>query len=250
MAKHSGKVAVITASTEGIGFAIARKLGLDGAHVVISSRKQANVDQAINALKAENISVSGVACHVGKASDRRALLDKVEKDHGGIDILVLNAGVNPYFGSILGTPESAYDKILDINVKSTFMFIQESVPMIEKRGKGSIVIVTSVGGYVPSELLGIYGVSKTALLGLVKALVPELCSKNIRVNGLAPGLIKTKMSGALLSQGEEVAAQMIPINKVGRPDDCAGIVSFLSSDEAAYITGETVVVAGGVQSRL
>ena len=111
MAKHSGKVAVITASTEGIGFAIARKLGLDGAHVVISSRKQANVDQAINALKAENISVSGVACHVGKASDRRALLDKVEKDHGGIDILVLNAGVNPYFGSILGTPESAYDKI-------------------------------------------------------------------------------------------------------------------------------------------
>ena len=250
MGKLTNKVALVTASTEGIGFAIARRLGKDGAHVVICSRKEANVSKAIETLKNENISVSGVTCHVGKSSDRKALLDKIENEQGGMDILVCNAAVNPYFGSILGTSEAAYDKIMNINVKSTFMLIKESMPLLEKRKGASIVIVSSVSGFTPNEFLGIYGMSKTTLFGLTKALVSELASKEMRINCIAPGLIRTKFSNALLSQGEDNVSGFIPMRRVGLPEECAGSVSFLCSNDASYITGETIVIAGGVMSRL
>ena len=252
MGKLSGKVAVVTASTDGIGYAIARKLGRDGAHVVISSRKQANVDQALEALKCENLSVSGLTCHVGVASDRQKLVDMVKKEHGGLDILVSNAAVNPYFGSILATPEAAYDKIFDVNVKATFMLIKEMVPLMECRDNSSITIVSSIGGFTPFELLGVYSVSKTALIGFTKALTPELAAKDIRVNCLCPGVVKTKFSGALWKSeaAAEAVMQQIPLRRLAEPDDCAGIVSFLASDDAKYITGENFVVSGGMNSRL
>jgi len=250
MGKFDNKVALVTASTQGIGFAIARRLAVDGAHVIVCSRKKANVDAAVKSLTSHKHKVSGMVCHVGKACDRALLLDMIKQKFGGMDILVSNAGVNPYFGSILSTPESAYDKILDVNVKATFMLIQESVPLLQARGGGSIVIVSSYAGFSPNPLLGIYGVSKTALLGLTKALVPELRDRNIRVNCIAPGLIKTQFSSALLQQGEEAVAAELKIERIGVPDDCAGVASFLCSDDASYITGETVVVAGGVPCRL
>uniref|UniRef100_H2Z9Q7 Dehydrogenase/reductase SDR family member 4 n=1 Tax=Ciona savignyi TaxID=51511 RepID=H2Z9Q7_CIOSA len=244
MERFDGKVALVTASTQGIGFAIARKLAQEGAHVVICSRKKSNVDQALSELKSEGLSVSGLVCHVAKADDRRELIAKIDKDFGGLDMLVSNVAVNPYFGSILSTPGSAYDKIFEVNVKSTFMLIQDAVPLMQKRGGGSVVIVSSTAGYVPSAALGIYSVSKTALLGLTKALMPELSSMNIRVNCIAPGIIQTKFSGALLTD-EEAVKNQIPLGRIGKPHDCAGIVALLCSDEAAYITGETIVVAGG-----
>ena len=190
-------------------------------------------------------------CHVGKAADRSALLNKIKAEQGGIDMLICNAGMNPYFGSMLATPESAFDKIFDINVKSTFMLIQEAMPLIEGRRKASIVIVSSLGGYVSNNLLGVYSVSKTALLGLTKALSGELASKGIRINCIAPGLIKTKFSNALFGpdDGKELI-KTIPLGRVGIPEDCSGSVVFLCSDDASYITGETIVMSGGLKSRL
>ncbi|XP_002131419.2 dehydrogenase/reductase SDR family member 4 [Ciona intestinalis] len=249
MGKLDGKVALVTASSQGIGFAIARKLAQDGAHVVICSRKKQNVDEAVQGLKSEGLSVSGSVCHVGKSDDRKSFINQLEKDFGGLDILVSNAAVNPYFGSILATPESAYDKIFDVNVKATFQLVQDAVPLMQKRGGGSVVIVSSMAAYNPNEMLGIYSVSKTALVGLTKALMPELSSMNIRVNCIAPGIIRTKFSKSLL-QHEEAVRQQVPLGRIGNPEDCAGMVAFLCSDEASYMTGETVVINGGMKSRL
>ena len=250
MGKFDGQVALVTASTEGIGLAIARSLAQEGAHVVICSRRKANVDNALLTLRSENLSVSGMPCHVGKADERAALLEKVKSEHSRIDILVCNAGMNPYFGNILATTESVYDKIFDINVKSTFMLIKEAVPLMLGRKNASIVIVSSLSAFVANEFLGVYSVSKTALIGLTKALSYELASKKIRINCIAPGLIKTKFSDALLAQGESAVTSSIPLRRVGVPEDCSETVVFLCSQGASYITGETIVMAGGMVSRL
>ncbi|XP_061447238.1 dehydrogenase/reductase SDR family member 4-like isoform X3 [Rhineura floridana] len=203
----ANKVALVTASTEGIGFAIARRLAQDGAHVVVSSRKQGNVDRAVAELRTENLSVSGLVCHVGKADDRQRLIDVALECHGGIDILVSNAAVNPFFGSILDATDDVWDKILDINVKAAALLIKLVVPHMEKRGGGSIVIVSSIAAYSPFPLW------------------------------------QDKAVGDKLMEA-------MRIQRLGVPSDCSGIVSFLCSPDADYITGETMVVAGGSPSRL
>lgn len=250
--KLTGKVAIVTASTDGIGFAIARRLGQDGAKVMVSSRKQKNVDEAVKKLKAENLDVTGTVCHVGKGDDRKNLIDKTVSTYGGIDILVSNAGQNPFFGNILDCTEEQWDKIFDTNVKSTFLLVKETVPHIQARGGGSIIIVSSITGYNPSKVLGPYSVSKTALLGLTKALVHQLTPLNIRVNGIAPGIIKTRFSEALwVSDGaREMTEAMVPMKRLGEPHECAGIVSFLASDDASYVNGENILITGGIEARL
>ncbi|CAK7315702.1 Dehydrogenase/reductase SDR family member 4 [Vulpes lagopus] len=248
----ANKVALVTASTDGIGFAIARRLAQDGAHVVVSSRKQHNVDRAVAALQGEGLSVTGTVCHVGKAEDRERLVATAVNLHGGIDILISNAAVNPFFGNLMDVTEEMWDKILDINVKATALMTKAVVPEMEKRGGGSVVIVASIGAYFPFPGLGPYNVSKTALLGLTKNLARELDQRNIRVNCLAPGLIKTSFSKVLWMDKarEESIKNVMQIRRMGKPEDCAGIVSFLCSEDASYITGETVVVGGGTPSRL
>ncbi|GBN26402.1 Dehydrogenase/reductase SDR family member 4 [Araneus ventricosus] len=250
--KLSGKVAVVTASTEGIGFAIAKRLANDGASVVISSRKKDKVDKAVSEIKSISDNVSGIPCHVGKQEDRKLLLDFAVAKYGGIDILVSNAAVNPVMCQVLDTNEEAWDKIFDINVKAAFLLTQAAVPLLEKRGGGSIVYVSSIAAYKVMELLGAYSVSKTALLGLTKAVAAQCSSMNIRVNCLCPGIIDTKFSSAITSSDEslEMVKQTVPMRRVGNPDECAGIVSFLCSDDASYVTGESFVVAGGLYSRL
>lgn len=248
----ANKVALVTASTDGIGFAIARRLAQDGAHVVVSSRKQQNVDQAVATLQGEGLSVTGTVCHVGKAEDRERLVAMAVKLHGGIDILVSNAAVNPFFGSLMDITEEVWDKTLDINVKAPALMTKAVVPEMEKRGGGSLVIVASIAAFSPFPGLSPYNVSKTALLGLTKTLAIELAPRNIRVNCLAPGLIKTSFSRMLWmdKEKEERMKQTLQIRRLGEPEDCAGIVSFLCSEDASYITGETVVVGGGTPSRL
>ncbi|XP_016061335.1 PREDICTED: dehydrogenase/reductase SDR family member 4 isoform X1 [Miniopterus natalensis] len=259
----ANKVALVTASTDGIGFAIARRLAQDGAHVVVSSRKQQNVDRAVAALQGEGLSVTGTVCHVGKAEDRERLVTTAVKLHGGIDILVSNAAVNPFFGNLLDATEEVWDKrprnqsakcssILDINVKSAVLLTKAVVPEMEKRGGGSVVIVASIAAYTPFPGLGPYNVSKTALLGLSKNLAIELAQRNIRVNCLAPGIIKTNFSGVFWMDEarEESIKEALRIRRIGKPEECAGIVSFLCSEDASYITGETVTVAGGAPSHL
>ncbi|XP_005996001.1 dehydrogenase/reductase SDR family member 4 [Latimeria chalumnae] len=250
--KLTGKIALVTGSTEGIGFAIARRLAQDGAHVVVSSRKQPKVEKALEQLKAENLDVSGMACHVGKEEDRERLVNSTVERHGGIDILVSNAAVNPFAGNMLDSTEDVWDKIYEINIKAAFLLIKQVVPHMEKRGGGSIVIVSSIAGFQPFPALGPYSISKTALLGLTKALVPELSPRNIRVNCLAPGLIQTSFSSYLWSDEKRLKqfTKLLGITRIGQPEDCAGTVSFLCSPDAAYVTGETIVVAGGAPSRL
>lgn len=248
-----GKVAIVTASTDGIGYAIADRLAGDGAKVMVSSRKQNNVEKAVDSLRRRHGSeaVYGTVCHVGKSEDRKRIMEEVISTFGSLDILVSNAAVNPTVGPTLDTPESAWDKILDINVKAAALLVKEAYPHLQKNG-GSVVFVSSIGGYSPFNVLGPYSVSKTALLGLTKVLADELALDNIRVNCIAPGIIKTRFSSALWSNESvaNVALKQIPLNRFGESHDCSGAVSFLCSDEASYITGETIVIAGGTKSRL
>ncbi|KAM8948759.1 dehydrogenase/reductase SDR family member 2, mitochondrial-like [Lycaon pictus] len=240
------KVAVITGSTKGIGFAIARRLARDGAHVVVSSRKQHNVDRAVAALQGEGLSVTGTVCHVGKAEDRERLVATALEHYGGVDFLVCVAGVNPLVGSTLGASEQVWDKVLDVNVKSPALLLSQLLPHMENRGAGSVVLVSSMVAYVPIPKLGVYNTSKTALLGLCKSLAIELAPKGIRVNCLVPGIIKTDFM-----QVEKTLPYLLPdfndiygLQRFGEPEECAGIVSFLCSSDASYITGENIVVAG------
>ncbi|XP_076843450.1 dehydrogenase/reductase SDR family member 4-like [Brachyhypopomus gauderio] len=248
----SGKVAIVTASTDGIGFAAAQALGKRGAHVIVSSRRQGNVDKAVSLLRNDNIEVTGTTCNVGNKEERERLVKMAVEQCGGIDILVSNAAVNPFFGNILESTDEVWSKILDVNVKATFLLTKQVVPHMEKRGGGSVVIVSSVAGYQPMQGLGPYSVSKTALLGLTQALAPELAQSNIRVNCVAPGIIKTRFSSALW-QNEEATNELmkrISIKRLGTPEDIGGTIAFLCSEDASYITGETITVTGGINCRL
>jgi len=248
-----GKIAMVTGSTDGIGLDIARRLGLDGCKVVVSSRKEANVERATAQLKSEGIDVIGVPCNVGLDEDRRRLVGTTVEAFGGVDILVNNAAANPFFGHILDCSEAQWDKIFDTNVKAPFLLTQLAAPEMEKRpGGGAVVIVASLAGLNPFPFLGPYSVSKTALLGLTKALAAELAPRNIRVNCIAPGVIETKFASALTSNEDVMEHTMAftPMKRVGVTRDVSGVASFLCSEDAAYITGETIVVAGGAPSRL
>lgn len=241
------KVALVTASTEGIGFAIAKRLAEDGAAVFISSRKEENVEQALEKLK--GLPVYGTVCDVGKAEDRKRLFDLVRRETGSLDFLVSNAAVNPTLGPILETSEEAWDEIFGINVKSAFLLTKEALPLMKNSTCGSIVYISSIGGYQVRSALGAYCVSKTALLGLTKGLAEEL-APGIRVNCVCPGVIDTKSSRALTSKMAEEALSRVLLGRFGQPEDVSGLVSFLCSPDAAYITGESVVVGGGFYSRL
>ncbi|XP_033340558.2 dehydrogenase/reductase SDR family member 4 [Megalopta genalis] len=246
-----GKTAIVTASTDGIGFAIARRLAQEGAKVMISSRKDSNVKKAVEQLQSEGLEVSGVVCHVAKQEDRKNLFNKTKEKFGGLDILVSNAAVNPVFTTFFETPEAAWDKIFEINVKSGFLLMQESLPLLRESKSSSIILISSIAAYQQVTALGVYAVSKTALLGLNNIAAAALVSEGIRVNCIAPGFIKTKFSQPLI-EGDfhEATVSTIPMRKIGEPDEIAGVAAFLASDDAAYITGETIVAAGGMQSRL
>lgn len=251
--KLSGKIAVVTASTEGIGFAVARRLAEDGARVVVSSRRAGNVERAVAELQKDGLTdVIGVQCNVSKEKDRTNLIEETISKLGGLDILVSNAAVNPAMGGVLDCAEPVWDKIFDVNVKSALMLSQLAVPHMKQRGGGAIVYVASIGGFHPINNLGAYSVSKTTLLGLSKAVAQQVASDNIRANCIAPGIVKTRFSQPL--HGNEAVyehmIQSIPLGRMAEPHEMAGLVSFLVSDDASYITGENFIAAGGMPSRL
>ncbi|KAI4492205.1 hypothetical protein M0802_009895 [Mischocyttarus mexicanus] len=247
-----GKVAIVTASTEGIGYSIARRLAQEGAKVMISSRKESNVKRAVDELLQEGLSVAGTVCHVGKAEQREQLFKETKSLFGGLDILVSNAAANPQAGPVLESDEEVWDKIFDVNVKCTYLLMKESLPLLKNSKSPSIIIISSISGYQPIDLLGVYSVSKTALLGLCKASAINLAPYGIRVNCIAPGIIKTKFSKPLYQSEtvSELSVSMIPFRRFGKPDEISGIAAFLASEDASYMTGETIVASGGMQSRL
>ncbi|XP_066031190.1 dehydrogenase/reductase SDR family member 4-like isoform X2 [Chamaea fasciata] len=227
-----GKVALVTAATDGIGLAVAGALGGAGAQVLLSSRRAHNVERAVQELRGRGLQA----------------LDTF----GGIDILVSNAAVNPHLGPALEADEGTWDKVFQVNVTAAAMLVRLVVPHMEKRGGGAIVLMSSIAGYQPMAGLGPYSVSKTALLGLVGALSPELLPRGIRINGVAPGLVQTRFSSALW-QDEAVrdrALETLGAQRLGTPEEVAQAVLFLVSPQAAFVAGETLLVAGGARARL
>ena len=250
-----GKVAIVTASTQGIGKAIAQRLAQDGAKVMISSRKEKNVVEALAEIRKsakEDSDVEGLVCHVGKEEDRQKLVDETINKFGGIDILISNAGTNPTFGPILDCTEDQWDKIFDNNVKAAFLLTKMVVPHMTSKGEGNIVFISSIAGLQPIPMILPYSVSKTALLGLTKALSHDLAPENIRVNCVCPGIIDTNFSSALTSNDfvANKTLEMLHTKRFGQPEDISGLVAFLCSKDSSYITGENIVVGGGIPSRL
>ncbi|XP_066064731.1 dehydrogenase/reductase SDR family member 1 isoform X1 [Chamaea fasciata] len=247
-----GKVALVTAATDGIGLAVAGALGGAGAQVLLSSRRAHNVERAVQELRGRGLQVSGVTCHVGNAESRERMVQAALDTFGGIDILVSNAAVNPHLGPALEADEGTWDKVFQVNVTAAAMLVRLVVPHMEKRGGGAIVLMSSIAGYQPMAGLGPYSVSKTALLGLVGALSPELLPRGIRINGVAPGLVQTRFSSALW-QDEAVrdrALETLGAQRLGTPEEVAQAVLFLVSPQAAFVAGETLLVAGGARARL
>lgn len=245
-----GKVAVVTASTAGIGLGIVRRLASEGARVVVSSRKQQSVEETVQELRGEGLQVAGIACHVGDKAQIQRLIQFTVETYGQLDILISNAAVNPASGPIMTMDDSAIQKVVDVNIVSAVLLAKAAVPHM-KRG-GAIVFVSSYTAFNPSPPIAMYAVSKTALLGLTKALAEELGPDGIRVNCIAPGIVPTKFASALVSSPElaELNKSRTLAGRLGTPGDMAATVAFLASEDAAYVTGETIVVAGGMQSRL
>ncbi|XP_021719768.1 tropinone reductase-like 3 [Chenopodium quinoa] len=247
--RFTGKVAIVTASTQGIGFSIAERLGLEGASVVISSRKQKNVDEAVEKLKGKGIDVFGVACHVSNAQQRKNLIDETIKKYGKIDVVVSNAAANPTVDPILDVPESVLDKLWEINVKASILLLKDAAPHLTNGS--SVVFISSITAYQPPSSMAMYAVTKTALLGLTKALAAEMAPKT-RVNCVAPGFVPTRFADFLTSNDSirKAIEEKALLNRLGTTEDMAAATAFLASDDASYITGETLVVAGGTPSRL
>nr|ACU16320.1 unknown [Glycine max] len=247
--RFQGKVAIVTASTLGIGFSIAERLGLEGASVVISSRKQKNVDEAAGKLRAKGIEVLAVVCHVSNAQQRKNLIDKTLQKYGKIDVVVSNAAVHPSVDPILQTQESILDELWEINVKSTILLLKDAAPHLKKGS--SVVLIASLVAYNPPPTMAMYGVTKTAVLGLTKALASEM-GPNTRVNCVVPGIVPTHFVALYTSNDatrEELERKAL-LGKLGTTEDMAAVTAFLASDDASYITRENLVVSGGMPSRL
>lgn len=211
----AGRIAVVTASTKGIGFSIAQRLGQEGAQVIVSSRKKEHVDQAVTKLTDLNVAVKGVVCHVANAAQRAALFQTAER-WGGLDILVSHAGVNPEMGMVLDCSEKSWDKLFDINLKSGYLLAKEAMPLLKKSKAGRIIFTTSISAFQTYDLAGAYSVSKTALLGLTKAASLQLASDEITVNSIAPGFINTQWSEFITTNPDNLeteALSKIPMNR-------------------------------------
>ncbi len=242
----AGKTAIITGASKGIGKAIAQILGKAGANVVISSRNQEALDEVAAELMKEGIMAIGIAANAGKTSDLTNLVDKTVAAFGGVDIIVNNAATNPVFGALETVDERAIDKIMDVNLKGPFLLAKAAFPELQKRG-GSIINISSVEGVTPSQGLGMYSVSKAALIMLTKSMAVEWGRHNIRVNAICPGLIQTKFSEALWTNEKimKMMMQKVPLGRMGQPEEMAGLALFLASDAGAYCTGGVYVADGG-----
>ena len=243
----SGKVALITGSTRGIGRSIAEEMARCGAKVVISSRKADACEAVAAELKAAGIEAIAVPCHVGRKEDLQRLVDTTLQTWGRIDVLVCNAATNPVYGPTSELTDDAWDKIMDTNVKGTFWLSTMVLPQMAERGEGAVIMLSSIAGLRGNTVIGTYGVSKAAEAALARNLAAEWGPKGIRVNAIAPGLVRTDFAKALLDDPERVrrAAEKTPLRRIGEPVDIAGLAVFLAAPASAYITGQVIVADGG-----
>jgi NAD(P)-dependent dehydrogenase (short-subunit alcohol dehydrogenase family) len=245
----SGKVALVTGSTKGIGRAIVERMAQHGAKVVVSSRKADLCDEvaaAINAQQGEEVAVAS-PCNISHKEQLQNLVSKTREKWGKIDILVCNAAVNPFFGSSADIPDDAFDKIMNVNIKANMWLCNMVLPEMVERKEGSVTIVSSIGGLKGSRMLGAYGLSKAADFQMARNLSVEYGEHNIRANCIAPGLVKTNFARALWDNPDilKSATSGTPLKRIGMPDEIAGAAVFLASAAGGFMTGQSMVIDGG-----
>jgi len=244
----SGRTAIVTGSSRGIGRAIAETLAQAGAKVVVSSRKAEACAIVAAAIEKEGGTAISVPCNIGYKDQLAALVAETQRQFGAIDILICNAAINPYYGPLAEIPDEAYDRTMNSNVRSNLWLCQMALPDMAARRDGAIVIVSSIAGLKGSATLGVYGLSKAADFQLARNLAVEWGKHNIRVNCIAPGLVKTDFAKALWDNPDllERRLRTTPLGRMGEPEDIAGLALFLASPSASFITGQIIIVDGGV----
>jgi len=242
------KVALVSGASRGIGAAIAQILAEFGANVILTSRRAENLKEVETAILKSGNQASSIVCHNGDLAQIESLFQNIKKIHGRLDILINNAATNPFYGSVLDADEAAWDKTLDVNLKGPYFMCQNVAKLMRKNGGGSIVNVSSINGRIPMHQQSIYSITKAGLISMTQAFAKELGGDNIRVNALLPGLTDTKFASAV-TQNEELMKTVlpqIPLGRIAQPSEMSGMVLFLVSDAASYVTGSTFTVDGGV----
>ena len=243
----SGKIALVTGASRGIGQAIAELLAQHGAHVIISSRKAESCQMVVDNIINAGGSAEAMACHIGEMAQIEAIFAQIEAKHGRLDILVNNAATNPHFGSIVDTDVNAVQKTVDVNIRGYFFMSSYGAKLMAKNGGGAIVNVASVNGVIPGLFQGIYSITKAAVMSMTQAFAKECAGMGVRVNALLPGFTDTKFASALVKNEQIVKSvlQHVPMNRIAQPNEMAGAVLYLVSPAASYTTGVCLNVDGG-----
>lgn len=244
----TGKIALVTGASRGIGEAIARLLAEHGAHVIVSSRKLDGCQRVADSIVEAGHSAQALACHIGDMAQIGNAFKAIREQHGKLDILVNNAAANPYFGDVLDTDLAAYNKTVEVNVRGYFFMSVEGGKLMRDSGGGVIINTASINALQPGPMQGIYSITKAAVVNMTKTFAKECAKHHIRCNAILPGLTKTKFAGALFSNDDiyQTAIEKIPMQRHAEPQEMAGTVLYLASDASSYTTGECIVVDGGL----
>ncbi len=246
----SGKIAVVTGASRGIGAEIARLLAAQGAHVIVSSRKQEDCQKVVDAIVTNGGSAEANACHIGEMAQIEALFASLEQTHGRLDVLVNNAATNPYFGPITETDPAIFQKTVDVNIRGYFYMSSFAAKLMAKHGGGSIINVASVNGVVPGFQQGIYSITKAAVISMTKAFAVECAAAGVRCNALLPGLTDTRFASVLVNTPAilKQALAHVPMRRVAQPSEMAGAALYFASAASSYTTGAVLNVDGGYLS--
>lgn len=242
-----GKITLINGGSRGIGEAIAKGFAQQGATVILSSRKQEGVDAVAKAINDTGGKAIGIACHAAKSDQVDALFARIKSEFGRLDVLVNNAATNPYFGPFIQASEEAYDKTFEVNCKGYFLMAQRAAQMMVEQNGGSIINIASIEGLTPSPMMGVYSMSKAAVIMLTKVITKELGSSNVRCNCVCPGLTDTRFASVLINTPEihDHYVQRAPMGRHAHPEEMVGAVIYLASDASSYTNGAIITCDGG-----
>lgn len=243
----TGKIALVTGASRGIGESIAKLLADNGAHVIVSSRKIEGCQSVVDSITAAGGSAEAIACHIGEMDQIESIFNQISTKHGKLDILVNNAAANPYFGHVLDTDLTAFQKTVDVNIRGYFFMSVEGGKLMKKNGGGAIVNVASINAVIPGDFQGIYSITKAAVVSMTKSFAKECAQFNIRVNALLPGGTDTKFASTLVNNPKILEQMMyhVPMKRVAQPNEMAGTVLYLVSNASSYTTGTAINVDGG-----